>query len=453
MTTGGDAGPPTLSALVARRWLLVFLPANAATSGFSVVLPLIILFTLHENILVVALAQTVYNVAIIPASMAWGVICDRLKVRSSLLILNYTAAALLFLLLSTGPNVTFLLAAYGAYGLIAPASASASNLLILERFSVVERPAAYASFSELSIIGSCLGIVVGFLWLLRYPSASEFPGFLVLTGLLSLSSAVGVALFIRDGPRRKDRAFIHLHADSLRVRLAQHIPYFPHAIRRGFFGRAARWFREEATHEVPLIIVAGFLFTIASFMFNTAYTPYLQGVGIAASSIFLVNLSNNAAQAIVLPFTARACAGSRSERVVIQATWARGAGYAVGGIMAISPFVTGVVFGGTALGANLVLYGFLGAGVGLYGTASTLLLFRSLEGRNAGSLLGANSAFTALASVLGAATAGVVSFRLGFDTTFLIAAGILAASVPLWALATQAYHRRIALGVPAKVIT
>lgn len=431
--------PPASSrfrGIVARPWLLVFLPVNAASSAFSVALPLLLLITLHAGILQVALATTFYNAAVIPGSLFWGIVCDRLKVRAPLLLVNYVAFAGVFVLLATFPSVAVLLVVYSLFGLVAPSSAAASNLLILERFEPHERPDAYASFSELSILGSVLGILVGFLWTLS-TSSGGLLSLLYVTTVLSLISAAGVVLFVRDAPVRHSRAHLAQHAYSLVSRLAHHLVYFPRAPDRQFFRKAGHWLRQEATHEIPLMLAAGFLFNLATNLFNTSYTPYLTFVGLGSASIFLVNLANNGAQAIVLPFSGRASAGNRSERVVQLATWSRVVGYALVGAFSFLALLRSA-----ALGPNLAACALIGIGFAFYGTASSLLLFRSLAGRSAGSLLGANSALGGLAAVLGAATSGVISQNFGYTATFLAAAVSMGCAVPVWVLSTRAFHAR-----------
>jgi predicted MFS family arabinose efflux permease len=180
-------------------------------------------------------------------------------------------------------------------------------------------------------------------------------------------------------------------------------------------------------------------------LFNTSYIPYLQYVGAGVAGIFLVNLANNGAQALLLPMTARACEGTKAERIVLRSTWARASGYA--GVLGLSllPLVFGRAFlsGNQAtLAVNALAYGILGAGVAFYGTASSLLLFRSLEGRSAGSLLGVNSAAAAVAAVLGSATSGVLTHLYGYSVTFGVAALAMASAVPLWILGERAYRDR-----------
>lgn len=432
--------PSAWKGVLARPWLLIFVPANAASSGFSVALPLLILFTLHGNVLDVALATSLYNAAVIPAALLWGVVCDRWGVRSPLLFLNYAAYAGVFLLLALLPSLGTLLLVYSLFGLVAPSSAAASNLLILERFTPAERPTAYASFSELSMIGGVLGILAGVIWTVAAPGGLGLLNMLYVMAALSMVSALGVAFFVRDAPTQHRRAHLARHPESLVSRLGSLIPYFPHLPSRGFFRRAGRWLREEATHEVPLMLAGGFLFNLAANLFNTSYTPYLTSAGLGATGVFLVNLANNGAQAVVLPFTGRACEAGRSERVVLLFSWVRAGGYALVGLFALLPLSWWA--GGAALAPNIFAYALLGIAIAFYGTASSLLLFRSLEGRSAGSLLGASSALGGLAAVLGAAASGSMSHDLGFKVTFTVSAVAMMATVLTWSAAVRAYHAR-----------
>ncbi len=441
------AGRPGLAGgIVARPWLLVFLPVNAAASSFSVALPLLILFTFHGNILEVALASTLYNFAVIPASLIWGFVCDRLGVRSPLLLLNYVSFAVLFLVLAARPSLPTLLAAYMAFGFVAPSSAAASNLLILERFSPEERPSAYASFSELSMIGNVLGVLLGFVWLVSSPAGEGIIDILYISTAAALTSAVGVALFIRDPPvhhPRATRATLARHPESLDARLRLYFPFFPKLPTLGSFRRIVRWLEEEATHEVPLMLAAGFFFGLGSSIFNTSYAPYMVSVSVAASGIFLVNLSNSAAQALVLPFTGRACEGGKSPSVVQLASWGRVVSYA--SVFGLALLPAALFDRNAVLGINILAYGIIGVTYAFYSTSSSLLLFRSLEGRSAGSLLGANSALGGLAAVLGAAASGVASHELGYDVTFALSAALVAVAVPAWLLAVRSFQRRTAL--------
>jgi MFS family permease len=428
-----------VSPILAKPWLLLFLPVNAALAGFTVILPLIILYTYNSNVVAVALAQTLYGIFLIPGSIIWGHVCDRMKSRVALLLFNYLVIAGVFLSIAEVRGLNELLFIYSVFGLLAPAGAAPSSLLIMEHFSPSDRPAAFASFSEVNMIGSCVGILIGFFWI-SYASA-DLPGFLVIAAILAVASAV---LLVILAPERRERLegkhLIH-HAEGLVSRMHLHYLFFPRLPSRRSFSGAWKWFKQEAKHEVPLILGAAFLFNFSTNLFNTSYTPYMEVLGLGAGGIFLVNLSNYVGQVFSLPLSARTSEGAGAGRTVVGSTWTRVVGY--GGVMLMSLFPVAIWEAhGAGMGANLAFYGLLGIAVAFYGTSSSLLLFRSLEGRNKGTYLGFNSALGGLAAVLGSAFSGVITITLGFSATFFIAMLAMASAVPIWMLATRAMERK-----------
>ena len=428
--------------LLARPWLLAFVPINAATSGFGVALPLLILTTLHGAWVDVAVAASLFNGAVILASMLWGYLSDRYPSRRKFLLFNYAGFALLYVIIAFAPTLPLVYLLYVAVGLIAPAGASASNLLILEQFSESERPNAFASFQEMSILGAMAGLLVGYFWLLAARPLE--PLLLVLAGL-AVASVVAVALGIRESPRAMTTASVARHPESLASRLRHStafqfaFPFFPK--RPGMSARSlARfrtWVREEMHHELPLIFAAGFLFNLSSNLFNISYTPYLYSVGLAGSSIFLVNFANNLAQSASFPSSGNLTSRLGADRLVQRSTYVRSLGYlAVAGFTFV-PLATGSVYG-----ANAVAFAVLGAAIAFYSTGSSIILFRALHGRDAGSLLGVNSALGGVAAVGGALLSGVLSVVGSFRLVFLVSAGGLLVSIPLWTAAQVAYARR-----------
>jgi MFS family permease len=428
--------------LVARPWLLAFVPVNAATAGFGVVLPLLILVTLHGTWAEVAVAATVFNVAVILSSIAWGYLSDRFPFRRSFLLINYAGYAVLYAALSHLGSIPELYATYAAIGVLAPAGTSASNLLILEKFREEERPTAFASFQEISMLGSIVGLLAGFFWTLANDALLTL---LYVLAALALASAVAVWFGVTDPKRSLSTTHVARHPESLHSRLRPvlalriPIPFFPHrpSLRPKPLSRFRRWAKEELHHELPLIMIASFLFTLAASLFNISYTPYLYAAGLAAAPIFLVNLSNNFAQTIAFPFSGGLANRIGSDRLVQRATYFRSVGYlGSAGLTFVNLARLGL------FDANVVIYAALGAAIALYTTASSLLLFRSLAGRDAGSLLGVNSALGGVASVAGAGLSGVIALFGSFQLVFLISAGILLASLPLWTAASVAYSRR-----------
>jgi MFS family permease len=428
--------------LLARPWLLAFVPINAATSGFGVALPLLILITLHGAWVDVAVAASLFNGAVIVASMFWGYLSDRYKNRRAFLLFNFLGFAILYVIIARAPSLPYLFVLYTIVGLLSPAGASASNLLILEQFDEEERPSAFASFQEMSIIGSMAGLLVGWAWLVDDRPLAPL---LFIMAALAAISVAAVWIGIRPSPRALTTSHVARNLSGLASRLYHSpawkisFPFFPTRpsfSRRGL-GSFRRWLREEFHHELPLIFAASLLFNLASNLFNISYTPYLYSLGIAASSIFLINFANNLAQAFSFPPSGNLTSRLGADRVVQRATYIRSLGYlAVAGFTFV-PLVTGI-----ANGANAIAFGLLGAAIAFYSTSSSIILFRALRGRDAGSLLGVNSALGGLAAVAGALLSGVLSVLGSYRLVFLVSAGALLVSIPLWTAAQVAYARR-----------
>ncbi len=435
MATGGPGKGKEISPILARPWMILFLPINAALAGFAVILPILILFYYQADVLTVALAQSVYSLLLIPGSVLWGRVCDRMPNRRPLLLFNYIAVGAIFLGMFMLRTLDGLLLFYGLFGFVAPSGAAASTLLVMERFDPHERPAAFASFQEVSVIGATVGVLAGFFWLLEDSSALN--RFLLITFVFAAVSAVLLLLLVPEKKMQLTRNHIADHHWALTARLRSVYPFFIRLPSPAAWKGTYRWLREEATHEVPLILAASFLFNFSANMFNTSYTPYLAYLGIGVTGIFVVNLANNAAQVVTLPFSAKASSGDSADRSVIMASWGRAGGYGVGAIMALLP-IAWIANRGDLLGANIVLYAVLGGAVAFYGTASSLLLYRSLEGRGRGTYLGLNSALGGVAAVLGAGLSGIVTVAFGYSATFGFAMFAMAAAIPVWLWAGRA---------------
>jgi MFS family permease len=428
--------------LIARPWLLGFVPINAATSGFGVVLPLLILIVLRGTWTDVAIAATLFNSAVILSSVAWGHLSDRYPLRRLFLVINFGGFALLYLGLGLVHSLVALFAIYTVIGFLAPAGASASNLLILEKFTERERASAFASFQEMSMIGSVLGLLLGYFWTLADDALLSM---LYLLAALAGASAVAIWFGVKDPAQSLTTAQVAHHPESLfsRIRVSASfriaIPFFPRrpSLAPGSLRRFRTWAREEFHHELPLLFFASFLFSLSANLYNITYTPYLVSVGLAASSIFLVNFSNNFVQTLVFPLSGGLATRFGADRLVQWATYVRALGY-----LGTAGFTFYVVARGGAFEENLVVFGVLGGAIAIYTTASALMLFRGLEGRDAGRLLGVNSALGGVAAVTGAGLSAVLAEFGSYRLVFLVAAGSLLVSLPLWSAASVAFVRR-----------
>ncbi|MGI0071129.1 MAG: MFS transporter [Thermoplasmata archaeon] len=430
------------SRLVARPWLLAFVPVNAATAGFGVLLPLLILIPHHGTWAEVAVAATLFNAAVILSSVLWGHLADRYRTRRSFLALNYGGYALLYLVLAHVSSLPLLYGAYTAIGLLAPAGANAANLLILEKFSETERATAFASFQEMTMIGSVVGLLIGYFWTVANDALLSL---LFVLAALAAASAVALWFGIREGDRALTAAQVARHPESLASRLRVSasfrisIPFFPKrpAVGKASLARFRRWVAGELHHELPLVMSAMFLFSLASNLYNISYTPYLYSLGLGVAAIFLINFSNNFAQVLLYAVSGRLASRVGPDTMVRWSTYLRSLGY-----LATAGFTFFVALRGDAFTANFLVFGALGGAIAIYTTASSLILFRGIAGRDAGGLLGVNSSLGGAAAILGAVLSGVLAVFGSYRLVFLVAAGSLLVSVPLWTAAGVAHHRR-----------
>jgi MFS family permease len=428
--------------LLARPWLLAFVPVNAATSGFGVAFPLLLLITHHGAWVDVAVAASLFNAAVVLSSMFWGYIADKYPSRRKLLLFNFVGFALLYVVIGAAPSIPLLFLLYTIVGVISPAGANAANLLILERFPESERPQAYASLQEMSILGAMGGLLIGYVWL---TAAEPLAPLLYLLAALALASVLAVWIGVRDPTRPAKSIAVAHHAESLAHRLHPGslwkvaIPFFPKVphLDRASWSRFRAWARAELTHELPLIFAAMFLFNLASNLFNISYTPYLYSLGLGAAAIFLVNFANNFAQGLSFPASGGLTSRLGPDRVVQRATYVRGLGY-----LAVAGFTFVPFLAGAAFAANAIAFGILGVAIAFYTTSSSIVLFRAIRGKDAGRILGVNGALGGLAAILGAVLSGVLALFGSFRFVFLVSAGALLASIPLWAAAYLASERR-----------
>ena len=446
MALASRSGP---SRILASRRLLAFLHIKAATAGYGEVLPLLILLPLHGDWSQVALAATLFNAAVIASSVLWGHLADRYPRRRLFLVIIYAGFGALYLLLAYAPSIGVLYAVYTVIGLIAPAGASAGTLLLLEKFPENERANAYGSFQEMAILGSVGGLLLGYGWTAN--SLSLYTILYVLAAF-AIASAVGIWFGVTEAPRPARTNQVARHLDSFIARIRPlatfriPIPYFPvrPRVNRHAGTRLRQWAQEELRHEIPLVLGAMFLFNFSATLFNITLTPYLTSVGVEASSVFLINLANNSCQAVLFPFSSTFTNRFGPDRLVRWSSYVRSLSY-----LATAGFALLLLFGPAALVANAVSYAVAGGAIAFFSIASSTLLFRCFRGGDSGRILGANSALGGVAGVAGAATSGVLALFGSFSLVFLISAGALLTSLPLWTAATVAYRRRQA---PTKLV-
>jgi len=381
--------------------------------------PLYIL-SLGGTVVDVALITTVYNFVLIPSSIFWGVMTDRLARRRIFFVITCSGCTLIFALMFLIPNLGILGILYAALGCVIGANSASTNLLVME---TSEKKNWVSSFSRLNLIanfGSIIGLAVGFAW----TSALPLQAFLVFC---AASTAVAILLsysHIREPPMPLETTQLAHTPSGYFSRIYHGMTVFlghifltppsPKEILRGF-----RATKAGAITGRALLFLSTFLFTTSSALLNTAFTPFLSQSGVVDNEIFAVSLVNTLLQTGTYRYAGRIIDRFGGMRLGSYVVLIRAALYMVFGAAALT-------FRGTPLFLLAsVFFGLVGVVYAIWNSATSVTLMSNLGQARQGNLLGGYAALSSLGVVTGSLFTGYISLYLGYSTTFTTAAAVM----------------------------
>ena len=144
-------------------WVWSVPPLNAAFQAFSTLAPLYVLH-LGGGVVQVSLVTTVYHVALIPASIFWGSMTDRLARRRFFFVFCYVGSTIVFFVMYLLPTIPAFALLYGALGMVIGANSTAASLLIMETSEKKNWMHSYGRLSLVANIGAAAGLAVGLVW-------------------------------------------------------------------------------------------------------------------------------------------------------------------------------------------------------------------------------------------------------------------------------------------------
>jgi len=404
-------------------WVASVIPISIATGPVSTLIVLLIL-SLHGNVVDVGFAITLFNAVSIPAAIFWGFTTDRLHRRKMIIIASYTATGailLLFLFARSLYSVTLL---YGLFSFVTTAETTPLNLLVMETSPKQQWSSAFAWFSMLTSIGNGIGLVLGSAW-----SSFLLLNYLVIPlALLSLASAGLSVVMIKEPSVVFERQMIVQNKHSFFQRL-QKIPFiFLRIPTLSDFKRIFRAMKYDLTKHVPLLYLSIFMFYVASGLFNTSVVASMGSKQVSSIAIFSIVTVVNIVQTLSFKYAGVYAQKTSLCNASIYSLTLRGTCYALLGISFY--FVGGTWYAIPAL----VFYSLAGGlAYSIYYTASNTMVFNTLHGNSHGSSLGVYSALVGIATMAGALMSGFSSYYLGFGATFLLAGGSLGLSI--WLIA------------------
>jgi MFS family permease len=414
--------PQTESARPAGKrqsWAWTVLPLNAGLSGFGTMVPLYILY-LGGNVVQVALFTTLYNAVLIPSSIFWGRMTDRLARRRMFFVITCAGSTVVFAAMFLLPNLDDLAALYAVLGLVVTANAVAANLLVMETSEKKNWLSSYARLYQIVNIGSVIGLAVGFVWTGTLP----LQAFLVFCAASTGASLVLSYSLITEPPLPLETGHLSLNPASFPARIYHGMTFFAHhlVVSRGMFKdvvRLARATRAGAITGRVLLFFSAFLFSTSSAFLNTSFAPFLVDSGVTDSEVFAISLINIIVQTLVYRWMGGFIKRFGGVRVGPYAVLLRTAIYMVFAAAALATHGLALF-----LLASL-LYALVGLAYALWNSSTSVTLLSSLGQARQGNVLGGYAALGALGTVAGSLFTGYISYYQGYSTTFTVAAALM----------------------------
>jgi MFS family permease len=388
-----------------KYWLSVIFPIAAISSGFSVIIPLYIL-ELHGNVIDVSLATTVYALAVIPASLFWGELTQRLKKIKLFIMLSVTGVIPLIFLLYILHSVLLAIIIYAVYAFILTASSPAINILIMNKRKNTVLRSYYGVYGLMSIIGNIIGYLPGVLLF-----SDVIAKYLLILFAFNTVSIIFAILFIKEEKNHiKNKKSDTIH--SL-FPVLNSMSKFPQILAgHNLIVELANIRKRKKTVRIMTIFAAIALVNFGMYLFNTSYIPFLYSYKISYSDIFIINLLNGFGQVIIYLIFMLGRAKNTLRHYYRLSTIVRSSGYLIAILSVIS--LTALLY------LNLFSYFVAGIGYALWNISASVIIYVNISGKMEAHYVGLWSAIIGISGVLGAISSGFMSFYAGYMYTFIL---------------------------------
>ncbi|AWR96433.1 MFS transporter [Acidianus sulfidivorans JP7] len=394
------------------KWMISPLLFNISLGPLSTLITLEIL-NLGGNSLDVAYAITVSNIVLIPASIFWGMLSDRIDLRK-IILTGFLTTSLLLLVAFFIKTIPLLISDYGAITFFSTSYNTPMNLLVMETSEKSKWASNFSKLSMFSSIGMLIGLIISTFLVLFI---RIFVIYLIL-GIIAISSFI---LAYKYTPRTmigiERNSMIHTR-ESFFTRLRMHPLIFLHLPNIHSFKmfRLSRLTKKPINY-LPLLYLAIFIFYISSGLFNTLYPASLYEKGLDKSIVLGIITEGMLVQILTFHGIGKFLESRDEKEVSFMALLLRGSGYILMGISLIFTSIITEIFG--------IIFYPLSAGLAYsaYYSASNTLIFKAVGGRRQGTTLGVYSTLVGIAMFIGSLASGYIS-SISFTVNFIIA-GIL----------------------------
>ncbi len=398
-----------------KYWLSIIFPIAAVSSGFSVIIPLYIL-GLHGNVIDVSLATTAYELAVIPASLIWGELTQKIKKLRNFVLFSVIGVLPLIILLYLVHSIMLAIISYAAYAFVLTASSPAINIVIMKRRKSVILRSYYGVYGLLNIAGNIIGYIPGILLFNDVVSR-----YLIILLSFNIISIILVPFFFKDEKtkRKKSENSANLHKIFPLLNSISRLPQI--LAGHNLILQLAGIRKRKKTTRIFTIFAAIALVNFGMYLFNTSYIPFLYSFKISFSEIFFINLLNAFGQVIIYTFFMTGRARNLLRNYYRLSTFIRSGGYI---IAIVSPLILA-----SMLYLNFLSYFVIGLGYALWNISASVIIYINIAGKLEAHYIGIWSAIIGLSGVAGAFLSGFISFYSSYTLTFIISIAFTMSSI------------------------
>lgn len=173
------------------RWYYSFLPYNISGGSTNALIPLFITEGLKGTVAQVGIVSAATSLASVPAGILWGNLSDTSKRRVPFVLAGFLGVAFSLILMGLSQSISEYYIANFIFGFLGAAIAPVGTVMVLECFRKDEWPKRLGDFSKVGGIGWVIGLLLGTIWLMAFPTdgdANPMRALFILAGALGFLS-------------------------------------------------------------------------------------------------------------------------------------------------------------------------------------------------------------------------------------------------------------------------
>lgn len=155
------------------RWYYSFLPYNISGGSTNALIPLFITEGLKGTVAQVGIVSAATSLASVPAGILWGNLSDTSKRRVPFVLAGFLGVAFSLILMGLSQSISEYYLANFIFGFLGAAIAPVGTVMVLECFRKDEWPKRLGDFSKVGGIGWVIGLLLGTIWLMAFPSDGD----------------------------------------------------------------------------------------------------------------------------------------------------------------------------------------------------------------------------------------------------------------------------------------